>query len=239
MLLLAVRLSLRRRLLRLQCRDLSFFSVGVPRTLTGSTCEIGPGRRNRLAVVARIARAELHAARAVVRYCLPVPEARRPPRQHLDLMPESGERIARLPRNRALHLHVAPLERRFREAPRLQRLLDVHPEVRDVDHELRVRLRLVPSAHDAEPDPDVVLLHESGNDRVQRPLAARERVRVARLEREEAAATLQHETDASGRQTRAESLIVTLDERNDVPFAISDAPIDGVAPTGSSDASQL
>ena len=45
--------------------------------------------------------------------------------------------------------------------------------------ELRVRLRLVEAAHDAEADLDVALLHERRDDRVQRPLARREHVRMA------------------------------------------------------------
>jgi integrase len=39
-------------------------------------------------------------------------------------------------------------------------------------HKLCVRLRLVPASHDAEPDMNVTLFHERGNDGVERPLVA-------------------------------------------------------------------
>ena len=51
------------------------------------------------------------------------------------------------------------------------------PVIDDVGDELRVRLRLVQSAHDAEADVHVVLLHEPRNDGVERALPRREHVR--------------------------------------------------------------
>ena len=72
-----------------------------------------------------------------------------------------------------------PSKRPLGESPGLERLLDGDPVVDDVRDELRVRLRLVPAAHDAEPDLHVVLLHERRDDRVQRPLARRQRVGLA------------------------------------------------------------
>ena len=48
-----------------------------------------------------------------------------------------------------------------------------------------------------KPMRDVAALHEAGNDRVQRPLARRERVRVAVLEREQRAAVVQREAASS------------------------------------------
>ena len=84
-------------------------------------------------------------------------------------------------RNQRFDVHVAAGERALREAAGLERLLDVEAEVGDVGHELRVRLRLVEAAHDAEPDPHVALFHERRDDRVQRALARREHVRMRRV----------------------------------------------------------
>ena len=75
--------------------------------------------------------------------------------------------------NRLFDGDVEAGERRLRESSRLERLLDVQPEVGDVGHELRVCLCLIEAAHDAEADADVVLPHEAGNDGVEGTLVGR------------------------------------------------------------------
>ena len=114
-------------------------------------------------------------------------------------------RLARGLRHQRLDVDVAAAERSLREAARLERLLDVEAVVGDVGDELRVRLRLVEAAHDAEADLHVALLHERRDDRVQRPLARRERVRVAVFEREQRAAVVQHEAGARRDERRCRS----------------------------------
>src|SRR6266852_3320106 len=59
---------------------------------------------------------------------------------------------------------IATPEGQLREPGGLERRLDVHLEVHDVGDKLRVRLRLVPAAHDAEGDAYVALLHERRDD---------------------------------------------------------------------------
>src|SRR5437868_5845001 len=113
---------------------------------------------DRLSVVARVAGAELHARPRVVEHGLAVAEVRRARRPQFQLVPEPGELCADLFGDARLDLDVTPLEGTLGETARLQRLLDAHPVVDHVDHELRVRLRLVPAAHDAESDLHLSLL---------------------------------------------------------------------------------
>ncbi len=76
-----------------------------------------------------------------------------------------------------LQIHVASGEREFREARGFKRSLNILVEVDDVRYELRVRLRLIPSAHNAEGDSNLIFLHECGDDGVQRTLVTCKRVR--------------------------------------------------------------
>jgi len=62
------------------------------------------------------------------------------------------------------------------KARRFEGSLNIHLEVDHVGDELRVGLRLVPAAHDAEGHASVALLGEGRNDGVQRALAAGEHV---------------------------------------------------------------
>ncbi len=139
---------------------------------------------------------------------------------------------ARLRRHARFHDHVASAERQLRHARRLERRLDVHPLIDDVADELRVRLRLIPAAHDAEGDSHLVLRHEAWNDRVERPLARLERVRVGRVDAEETTAALKHEPRALRNQARSPVREVALDERHDVAVAIDDAQVRRVAAFG-------
>ena len=101
-------------------------------------------------------------------------------------------------RNARLHGQIAAVKCSFGKARRFERSLDVHPEIHDVGNKLGMRLGLVPASHDAESDACIALLHERGNDGVQRTLVWRERVRMAALEREQPAPVLQREA-GSGR----------------------------------------
>ena len=126
------------------------------------------------------------------------------PRHDAQVMAERRERIARRQGNQLFDRHIAAGEGGLREAAGLERLLDVEAAVGNARDELRVRLRLIEPAHDAEPDAHGVLLHERGNDRVQRSLARREHVGMVRLEREERAPVLQREPRAGRHETAAE-----------------------------------
>src|SRR6266850_2191938 len=214
-------------------------SIGTAPAGGNSAREVRCWHRNRLSVVPWVASTELYGRFAVVEHGLAVAEVGRSGRLDLEEVPQGRQLVAGLLRDRALHLHIAPFERPLGEPSRLQRLLDGHAEVRDVHHELRVGLRLVPAAHDPEADPHVVLLHEGRDDRVQRPLAAGDGVRLPRLEREQVAAVLQHEAGVLGRQARPEAGVVALDERDDVPLAVHDAEVDGVASARGSDPGEL
>src|SRR6266850_8276663 len=142
-------------------------SIGTAPAGGNSAREVRCWHRNRLSVVPWVAGTELYGRFAVVEYGLAVAEVGRSGRLDLEEVPQGRQLVAGLLRDRALHLHIAPFERPLGEPSRLQRLLDGHAEVRDVHHELRVGLRLVPAAHDPEADPHVVLRSEERDDRVQ------------------------------------------------------------------------
>jgi hypothetical protein len=108
-------------------------------------------------------------------------------------------------------------------------LLDGHAVVDDVGHELGVRLRLVPPAHDAESDTHAVLLHEGRNQSVEQSLVGCQRVGHARLKREQGPTILQDKPCACGYESGAELLVVALNERDDVAGGIDDGEIDRVA----------
>jgi len=55
----------------------------------------------------------------------------------------------------------------LREPRCLEGRLNIHLEIDHVGDELRVGLRLVPTAHDPERDPRVALLRKGRDDRVQ------------------------------------------------------------------------
>ena len=92
-----------------------------------------------------------------------------------------------------------------------------------------MRLRLVEAAHDAERDPLIALLHEAGNDRVQRTRARPQRIRLSRLQREAACAILQHEARSLRHQPAAERSGIALDQRNLVALVIHHRKIGRIA----------
>jgi hypothetical protein len=76
--------------------------------------------------------------------------------------------------------------------------LDVHPEIDDVDENLRVPLGLHVSTHQPEREPGFAVFgHEARNDRVERPLMRLEAVGMRGIERERAASVLKHEPEFS------------------------------------------
>src|SRR6202011_2976720 len=121
------------------------------------------------------------------------------------------------------------MERKFREARGFKRRLDILVEIDDVRYKLRVRLRLVPSAHNAEGNSDLIFLHERGDDRVQRTLVTCERIRRSWIEAEQRAAVMENESGAVGDQSRAEFRVVRFDQRDHVAFTIDDVQISRIA----------
>src|ERR1700730_16585359 len=190
--------------------------------------EVRRRHRDGSAVGAWLAGAELYAALRVEQNRLPIAELVRAWRLHLEHVAHGGKLRAHLRRHRRFDLHVAALEGFLVESPRLERLLDVHAEIDDVGHELRVRLRLVPAALDAEADISFALLQEAGNDVVQRSLAPFQRVGQAGFQGEEGPAVVQHESRSRGHEARSKAVVVALDERDDVSVAVDHAQVDGV-----------
>ena len=101
--------------------------------------------------------------------------------------------------------------------------------VGDVRHELRVRLPLIPATHDAEANLAIPVLHERGNDRMERALARLERVWLPLLQREQATPVLQHETSAWRHEPGPEPAVVALNQRHDVAVLIDHRHVDRVA----------
>ena len=90
-------------------------------------------------------------------------------------------------------------------------------------------LGLVETAHDAKRDPLIALLHEAGNDRVQRSRARTQRIRLSRLQRESTCTILQHETRSGSHQPAAERSGIALDQRNLVSLVIHHRKIGRIA----------
>src|SRR5579872_6727300 len=136
------------------------------------------------------------------------------------IMAECFQFIANIFWYERLDAHVATGEGALRKTSGFEGLLNIETEVGDIGDELCVRLGLVESTHDTEADLYVALLHECGDDGVQRAFARREHVRVAFFEREQSAAVMQHESAARRHESAAEATVKTLDERDDVAVAI-------------------
>src|SRR6516165_1070695 len=74
----------------------------------------------------------------------------------------------------------------------IESLLKIHFVIDDVGNKLRLCHRLIPPAHDAEPDMKVSFFHESRNVRVERPLVGSKCVRAAGSQCESAGTILQN-----------------------------------------------
>src|SRR5208337_2948647 len=115
-----------------------------------------------------------------------------------DLVSLGGKIVAGLLREAVLQLDVAAFKGTFGESRSLQRRLNVHLEIHEIRDELRVRLRLVPAAHDAERHAKIALLRKPRDDGVAGTLAAGQRVGRAGVQREERSAIVQRNSRAPG-----------------------------------------
>ena len=145
----------------------------------------------------------------------------------LQLMAQAHQRIADLRRDAVLDLHLAL----HREQPRqVDRLLNVEAIFQHVGEEQRVAHRLEMPAHHPERHHRLAVLHHHArNDRVHRPLARRDAVRMAALDPEAEAAVLQHHARLLRQDGRAEPLEQRVDEAARVAVLVDDAEVDRVA----------
>ena len=90
-------------------------------------------------------------------------------------------------------------------------------------------LRLVLPAHHPERQGGAAALADhAGDDRMHRPLARRQLVRVARLERESRPPVLEQDAEFLRRDARAEAVEDRIDQRNRHPVAVDHGDIDRV-----------
>ena len=109
--------------------------------------------------------------------------------------------------------------------------LHVHPQVDHVHDLGRLGLGLLVTAHVAERQQRLAVLHhERRDDRHERPLVRRDDVRRRRVEREERPAVVHREPVAGDRDLRPEVVVDAVDERHHVAPAVSGREVDGVAP---------
>ena len=111
-------------------------------------------------------------------------------------------------RNAIFQLDIASRERGLCEARGFHRCLNVLIEVHNVRDELRVRLRLVPSAHDSERNPNLIFFHERGDDGVQRPLVPGDCIGRIFIQAEERPAVVQRKSRAVGDKARPEFVVI-------------------------------
>src|SRR5580658_3152655 len=144
-------------------------------------------------------------------------------------MATRGKPVTNSKRNTVLQIHIAAGKRVFAEPRSLQSFLNIHSEIYDVGNELRVRLRLIETAHDSERNPFLPVTHETRNDRMQRPLVAGELIGGIGIKTEKPSAILQRETGPVRHEARAEPGIVALNQRHHVAVAVGDGQISSVA----------
>ncbi len=131
-------------------------------------------------------------------------------------------------RHKRLHADIAAGEGGLGESAGFECLLYVQPMVGDVGHELSMGLRLIESTHDAKSDPDIILLHEGWNDRVERALARRQAVRVSFLQCEQGPPVVQRKSRPRRHQAAAKPLVDALDQRNDRAGPVDDGQVNRV-----------
>ena len=122
---------------------------------------------------------------------------------------------------------IAAVEGSLGEAGLFERGLHIHSVVDDVGDELRVGLRLVPAAHNAEADVDIALLHEGRDDGVKRAFVSGERVGQARSEVENLRRGSGRRSRGRGDEAGAVAGVVALDQRDDVAVLVDGGEIDG------------
>jgi len=125
-------------------------------------------------------------------------------RGNIELVSQRGQFAANGFGNQRFNVYIATLKGTFREASGFQRLLDIEAVIGNVGDELGMSLRLIEPAHDPETNTDAVLFHECRDDRMQRPLARGQGVRMIRLHCEERASVVQDEAGSGRNDTGAE-----------------------------------
>src|SRR5260370_7241258 len=89
---------------------------------------------------------------------------------------------------------------------------------------------MVPTTHDSERHSHITLLRKRRNNRVQRPLSSRQRVRRRRIEAEEPAAILQRKSSPGSDNPGSKSRVIALNQGHHIPFTIYHAQISCIAP---------
>src|SRR6185437_11828939 len=89
--------------------------------------------------------------------------------------------------------------------------------------------RLIGAAHNTETNVQVAALHESGNNRVEGPLAGSKRIRMLRVETEKTTAVLQEKAHTLNCEARTEPGVVALDQGDDVAVLVHGGKIGGIA----------
>ena len=118
------------------------------------------------------------------------------------------------------------------EARVVERFLDVHAVGQHVDQHLGMAHGLIVGAHDAERhDHLAVPPHHAGDDRVHRPLARPDAVRVAGLGGEAGAPVVQHDAGFGTGDADAEGIVDRVDERDRRAVLVDHGQIDRVGVT--------
>jgi hypothetical protein len=132
-------------------------------------------------------------------------------------------------RNAVLNPHVATVSVRIHEPRGFERGLKIHLKIDDIGHELSVRLGLIPTAYDAEPDVQVAFFHERRNDRVEGPHPGLQSVRLGRVQRKPTGPILQVESSSLDGNPGPKGAGKALNDRGDVAVPIDYCEIHGVA----------
>jgi hypothetical protein len=120
------------------------------------------------AVGTRITRGEVHLAAAVANHGRALSNRKGKWLKQLNLVTALCQAGADTERDGFLHLDITTFERLLGETGLFKCSLDVHAKIHDVGNKLRVGLRLIPAAHNAKADVNVALLHEGGDDGMER-----------------------------------------------------------------------
>ena len=115
-------------------------------------------------------------------------------------------------------------------ARRVARFLHVQIKINLVRQHLDMTLRLHSAAHHAECFPRFAIFHHKPrDDGVKWTLAGCINVRVSRLHRKKFSPVLKHETESRHHDAAAHAVVITLNQRNHVPFIIGRAQVNRVA----------
>src|SRR5262249_53396516 len=107
-----------------------------------------------------------------------------------------------------------------------------HSEIDQIDHDLRVSLRLHLTAHHAEADPRLTIFgDESRDDGMKRTFRWRVSIELAFLQIKERPAILQGKAESGRDHARAEPEVDTLDQGNHGALPVGHGEINGVSLT--------